>query len=246
MPFPTRAALLATATITTLAVLPATAGAQNVIPGDVNAGTVVVTTLPGVTVTVNQPDLTSVTVTVANNSGRNLACAGPTGNGSVGASVTPAPVAQAAVQYYANFAHKSEPVSVFGSSGNVQNQDGAITAQVPFGPLLGLLPSGSVAPILGDAYAARDWISRQNTSAKMAGHAGTTGAFSVNSGATSATRTVPLSPPSNGPRTDFSAAAFLVCTDPAGQAYALAGYEGGTPPLPTNAGALPIGSLGTR
>ncbi|MDV8001825.1 hypothetical protein [Rhodococcus sp. IEGM 1408] len=245
MSFPLKTALLSTATLTALAVAPAVAGAQNVIPGDVNAGKVVVTSLPGVIVTVTQPNLSAVTVGVANNSGRNLTCAGPEGNGSIGASVTTAPVTQAAVQYYANFAYKSDPVSAFGSSGNVQNQNGTITAQVPFGPLLGLLPSGSISPILGDAYAARDWISRGNTAAKMAGHAGTTGTFSVNNGATQS-RSVPLSAPSSGPRTDFSAGAFLVCSDPNGQAYALAGYEGGVAPSPSNGGTLPIGSTGNR
>ncbi|MEH6819676.1 MAG: hypothetical protein V7706_07005 [Dietzia psychralcaliphila] len=245
MTFPIRAALLATAILTTLTAAPAVAGAQNSIPGDVNAGKVVVTSLPGVAVTVTQPNLSSVTVSIANGSGRNLTCAGPEGNSTVGVSVTAAPVAQAAVHYYANFAHKSDPVSVFGSSGNVQNQDGTITAQVPFGPLLGLLPSGSIAPILGDAYAARDWIARSNTAAKMAGHAGTTGTFSVNNGATQS-RTVALSPPSHGARTDFAAGAFLVCTDPGGQAYAFAGYEGGTPPSPSSNGTLPIGSTGNR
>lgn len=246
MSFPIRAALLATATLTALATVPAVAGAQNVIPGDVNAGKVVVTSLTGVRITVEQSNLHAVNVIVTNNSDRNLTCAGPEGNGSIGASVTTAPVAQAAVQYYANFAHKSDPVSTFGSAGNVQNQNGTITAQVPFGPLLGLLPSGSIAPILGDAYAARDWISRGNTAAKMAGHAGTIGTFFVNRGATPQARTVPLSAPSSGPRTDFSAGAFLVCTDPSGQAYAFAGYESGTAPSPSNDGTLPIGSTGNR
>ncbi len=240
-----RSALLAAVTLTALATSSAVAGAQNVIPGDVNAGKVVGTSLPGVSVTVTQPSLSAVTVAVANSSGLNLRCAGPDTNGTVGATVTRAPIAQAAVQYYANFAHKADPVSVFGSSGNVQNQNGTITAQVPFGPVLGLLPSGSVAPIVGDAYAARDWISRSNNAALMAGHAGTISQFSVNNGTTQ-TYTATLSPPSNGQRTDFAAGAFLVCTDPNGRAFAFAGYEGGIPPSPTNDGTLPIGSTGNR
>lgn len=219
------------------------ASAQNVIPGDLNPGNVVVTWLPGVTVTVTQPNLSQVTVAMTNTSGRNLSCNGPNGDSGIGATVTPAPVAQAAVQYYANFAHKPEPLDRFGSTGNLGAGDGDLTVDIGWNPILAFLPSGSASPILGEAYAARDWISRNHTTARTKGHAGASGALTVNNGAT-ATTTVNLDPPTNGPRTNFDAGAFLVCTS-GSERYAFAGYENG-PPSPTNAGTLPIGSVGTR
>ncbi len=237
----TRLALTA-ATLSIAAALPAAATAQNVIPGDLNPGSVVVTSLPGVTVSVNQPNLSQVTVTVANASGKNLRCDGPTGGSGIGATVTPAPVAQAAIQYYANFAHKPEPLDRFGSSGNLGAGNGDLTVDIAWNPILAFLPSGSASPILGEAYAARDWIARQHTAAVTKGHAGASTQFTVNNSSNFST-TIDLGPPSNGPRTDFNAGAFLVCTS-GNEKFAFAGYENG-PPGP-NEGALPIGSVGRR
>lgn len=237
----TRLALTAAA-LSVAASLSATAAAQNVIPGDLNPGSVVVTSLPGVTVTVTQANLSQVTVTLANASGKNLRCDGPAGGSGIGATVTPAPVAQAAIQYYANFAHKPEPLDRFGSTGNLGAGDGDLTVDIAWNPILAFLPSGSASPVLGEAYAARDWIARQHTAAVTKGHAGVSTQFTVNSGNSFSTD-INLGPPSNGPRTDFNAAAFLVCTSGA-EKFALAGYENGAPG--PNDGALPIGSIGRR
>lgn len=240
----TRATLIAATSLLIGTVSPGAASAQNVIPGDLEAGKTVVTWLPGVEITVSQPNLSSVSFTVRNTSGRDLTCNGPANNSGIGAIATPARVAQAAVQYYANFPYKADPKDSFGSTGNVGAGDGDLTVDIGWGPILGFLPTGSIAPFLGDSYAARDWISRQHGAATMKGHTGTTGTFTVYSGSTPSNRTIPLGPPSNGPRTDFDAAVYLVCTS-GDQAYAFAGYENG-PPSPTNAGTLPIGSTGNR
>ena len=231
----TRAAL-ATAMVLSLAAAPATASAQNVIPGDLNPGNVVITWLPGVSVDVTQSptSLDKVTVTVTNNSGLSLWCNGPEENSGIGATVTTGPVAQAAMQYYANFEHKPDPKDNLGS--------GAYGAIIEWNAILAFLPTGSISPMFGPAYAARDWISRQHTAATLNGHTGTSTQFTVNHGQIFPT-TITLSPPSNGPRTDFDAAAYLVCTS-GGKTYAFAGYENG-PPGP-NEGALPIGSVGRR
>lgn len=233
---------LATAAISLAAALPATATAQNVIPGDLNPGNVVVTSLPGVSVTVTQPNLSQVDITVTNASGKNLRCDGPAGKSGIGATVTPAPVAQAAIQYYANFAHKPEPLDRFGSTGNLGAGDGDLTVDIAWNPILAFLPSGSASPLLGEAYSARDWIARQHTAAVTKGHAGTSTEFTVNNGVSFPT-TIDLGPPSNGPRTDFDAGAFLVCSS-GNERFAFAGYENGAPG--PNDGALPIGSIGRR
>ena len=237
---------LASVAATALALtVPTTAisSAQNVIPGDLEAGKVVITWLPGVTVTVTQPSTSTVNFALQNASGRSLTCNGPENNSGIGATATVDRVAQAAVQYYANFPYKTAPQDRFGSTGNVSPGDDALTVDIGWSPILGFLPTGSVAPFLGDAYAARDWISRQHSAATVKGHTGTTGSFSVNNGSTH-NGTIPLGPPTNGARTDVSAGVYLVCTS-GSDAFAFAGYENG-PPSPTNAGTLPIGSTGNR
>lgn len=239
----TRLALTAATALAISAAAPVSASAQTVIPGDLNPGSVVVTWLPGVTVNVTQPNLSQATVTVQNASGKNLRCDGPEGGSGIGATVTPARVAQAAIQYYANFAHKPAPMDRFGSTGNLGAGEGDLTVDIGWNPILAFLPSGSAAAALGEAYAARDWISRQHTAAMTQGHAGTSTQFTVNNGNTFST-TINLGPPSNGPRTDFDAGAFLVCTS-GDEKFAFAGYENG-PPSPSNAGTLPIGSVGRR
>lgn len=233
----TRIALATATALTFAATAPVTASAQNVIPGDLNPGNVVITWLPGVTVNVTKPNPSQVSVQFVNNSGINLRCNGHDNNSGVGATVTTGPIAQAAMQYYANFAHKPDPADSFGS--------GDMGAKIEWNAILSFLPSGSAAPIFGEAYAARDWISRQHTAATLRGHTGTSGAFTVNNGNSFTTNPpVNLSTPSNGPRTDVDAAAYLICTS-GSQAYAFAGYENGAP-RPTNDGALPIGSIGRR
>lgn len=240
----TRLALTVATTLSVAAALPAAVTAQNVIPGDLNPGNVVVTWLPGVTVTVTQPNESQVNVSVANNSGKNLTCDGPTGGSGIGVTVTSAPVAQAAIQYYANFTHKPEPLDRFGSTGNLGAGDGDLTVDIAWNPILAFLPSGSAAPLLGEAYAARDWIARQHSVAVTKGHAGTSPNFTVNNGTTANRPPIILGPPSNGARGPFDAGAFLVCTS-GDEKFAFAGYENG-PPSPTNAGTLPVGSTGTR
>ena len=236
MKLATRAAL-ATATVLSIAATPAAASAQNVIPGDLNPGNVVITWLPGVTVDVTQSpsSLDTVTVTVTNNSGIELWCNGPDQNSGIGATVTTGPVAQAAMQYYANFEYKPDPKDNLGS--------GDYGAIIEWNAILAFLPTGSASPIFGPSYAALDWIARQHTAATLKGHTGTSDRFTVRNGQIFPT-TITLSPPSNGPRTDFDAAAYLVCTG-GGKTYAFAGYENG-PPSPTNDGTLPIGSIGRR
>jgi len=241
---PTRhAVLLAATALAITAVTTPASQAQNVIPGDLAAGKTVITWLPGVEITVTQPNTASVNFTIRNNSGRNLTCNGPANNSGIGATATPARVAQAAVQYYANFPFKPDPKDSFGSTGNVGAGDGDLTVDIGWAPILGFLPTGSIAPFLGDSYAARDWISSKHTAATVKGHTGTIGSFSVNNGGTS-NQTINLGPPTNGPRTDFDAGVYLVCTS-GNDAYAFAGYENG-PPSPTNEGTLPIGSTGNR
>lgn len=235
----TRSKRIAAAAAATLiacgAVTPGGAAAQNVIPGDLNPGKVVVTWLPGVTVNVTQPSLERVEVAVTNTSGIGLRCSGPNDNSRDGITVTTGPVAQAAMQYYANFEHKPDPADSFGS--------GAYGAQIEWNAILSFLPTGSVAPMFGPAYAARDWISRQHDAARAKGHTGTSTSFGVGAGGTTKVD-VPLSPPSHGPRTEFDAAAFFVCTSGA-NTYAFAGYEN-APPSSPGTGAVASGSLGPR
>ncbi|MGN7226974.1 hypothetical protein ACTHQW_11620 [Dietzia maris] len=246
-----RASLIAAATLAiAAAATPAAAMAQNVIPGDLDAGKTVITSLSGVDIAVTQPDSASVRFVMTNNSGRNLTCNGPANNSGIGATATTARVAQAAVQYYANFPYKPDPKDSFGSTGNVGAGDGDLTVDIGWAPILGFLPTGSIAPFLGDSYAARDWISSQHYAATMKGQTGTTPSFSLNSGAAPLTRTISLGPPSNGvrDRDKLDAGVYLVCTSGSGnnlQAFAFAGYENG-PPSPTNEGTLPIGSTGNR
>jgi len=242
-----RASLIAAAAMAIAAVAaPTTALAQNVIPGDLAAGKTVITWLPGVDIAVTQPDSASVRFVMTNNSGRNLTCNGPANDSGIGATATTARVAQAAVQYYANFPYKPDPKDSFGSTGNVGAGDGDLTVDIGWAPILGFLPTGSIAPFLGDSYAARDWISSQHYKATMKGQTGTTANFSLNSGAAPLTRTINLGPPSNGVRdmNKLDAGVYLVCTS-GDDAFAFAGYENG-PPSPTNEGTLPIGSTGNR
>lgn len=238
-----RHAAIAASALSAVVALPAAATAQNVIPGDLTPGNVVVTSLAGVSVSVTQPDLSRVTVSTTNNSGKDLRCDGPEGGSGIGVTVTPDEVAQAAMQYYANFAYQPAPQDRFGSTGNLGAGDGDLTVDIAWNPILAFLPTGSIAPMFGEAYAARDWIASQHRRAVTQGHAGTSTQFSVNNG-TTFTTTVTLNPPSAGPRTDFDAGAFLVCTSGT-EKFAFAGYENG-PPSPTNDGALPIGSVGRR
>lgn len=230
----TRLAAAATAAFALVATSAATVSAQNVIPGDLKPGSTVVTSLPGVTIDVDQPDVSTVTVTMSNNSGMNLRCNGHNDDSEIGATVTTGAVAQAAMQYYAYFAYQPNPANTLGS--------GNYGALIDWGAILSFLPSGSVAPLFGESFAARDWISRNHTAATLKGHTGTASQFTVNNASSFTTPPITLSRPSNGPRTDFDAAAYLICTS-GSQAYAFAGYENGPP---TNDGALPIGSIGRR
>lgn len=176
---------------------------------------------------------------MVNSSGRNLTCSGLDSDNPIGATVTEARVAQSSLAYYSAFAYKPDPSPVFGSTA-AGNQIGA---KIPLAPILGFLPTGSIAPMLGAAYAARDAIAGDHAKATQAGHTGTVASFTVNNNAT-VNRTVTLGPPAYGQRTDFQAAAFLVCSDPSGRAYAFAGYEGGVEPEVPEAGLLRSGSLG--
>ena len=228
----------AAAAVTFTPAMPST-HAQNVIPGDTNPGTTVVTALSGVSITVTQPTISTVTVAMTNSSGRNLNCRGMDTAKPIGGTVTEARVAQSSLAYYAAFPYKPEPSPVFGSTA----ANNTVGANIPLGPILGFLPTGSIAPALGAAYAARDAIASDHAAAAQAGHTGTIGEFTVNNNAT-VTRTVTLGPPAYGQRTDFQAAVFTVCSEPSGRAYAFAGYEGGVEPEVPGGGLLRSGSLG--
>lgn len=226
-----------------------TASAQNSIPGDTNPGTTVVAGSAVATITVDAAaaDATGVTGKVTNTSSSSLSCTGPTGNSPLAGTVTDATVVAASDDYYAAHSFKPDPNTKIDLASIPFV--GKVSADIGLGGLLDFLPTtGSLAPMFGEAWAARAAITEGYTVAGQAGHNGTVPKFSVPAGGTTEW-TSQLGRPSSGPRTDFQAGAFFICTSGNGALYRLAGYEGGTTPTgrPSAAGtgSLDTGSLGS-
>lgn len=199
----------------------------NVVPGADQTSIVVHTDTNLMTVTVNPADATETEIkgTVKNNSdNKTFTCSGPRGSGATAGDVTTAKLVAQSEDYYRKNTFRELP--------KVPIQFGNIPI---VGPIkLGELDLGSLGPLLqglggllGDPNADRNKIAKDYSNARVKGHAGLINKFTVKPGE-SADFSAYLNNPSSGPRTDFDAAAFIMCTDETNAAYAFTGYEDGT------------------
>lgn len=222
----TPAAALA-ATVTLLSTTPALADTHsNVVPGADQSSVVVHTDTKLLTVTVDAADAaaTEISGKVTNTSDKKFTCAGPRGSGKVAGDVTTSKLVAESEDYYRKNTFRELP--------KVPIQIGGIPiiGNIPLGQLdlgmFGPLLQG-LGGLLGDPNAQRNQIAKDYSTERVKGHAGLINAFTVEPGATHEF-SVYLNNPSSGPRTDFDAAAFIMCTDESNAAYAFTGYEEGT------------------
>src|SRR5699024_10400591 len=141
-----RRAAIATAAVVGVAIAtPGLAGATNVIPGDSDPGTKIITGHEGVTVDIESVDRETRLVSGAfvNESGMNLTCQSPNPNPNLnrGGTVTTADVAMASRNYYTLYP-EPKPASFDLGSTILFTQVGA---NADFWPLLQLVPTGSAA-----------------------------------------------------------------------------------------------------
>ncbi|WP_430332901.1 hypothetical protein [Rhodococcus sp. ACT016] len=244
-----RRAAVATTAVAGLALAGAgVAGAANVIPGDTDPGITIITSQPGVTVTIDSVDRATgaVSGTFVNNSGMNLNCTAPNPNPNLqrGGTVSTATVVRDSLDYYTQY--QSDQAGTIAAGSTVLITKVGVT--VPFWPLLQLVPTGSLAGSLSDGTAESAAIVNAHTDAKMHGLAGEVGTFTVNNGTTKAWNTT-LSPAAIGERSTDELGAIFVCrvgTTANVPHYAWVGYESGEPPAPdTDSGSLTNGSLGS-
>ena len=241
-----RAAVATTAAVGFALAGAGVAGAANVIPGDTDPGVTIITSQPGVTVTIDEVDRVTgaVSGTFVNESGSNLTCTSPNPNPNLqrGGTVSTATVVQDSLEYYTQF--QSDQAGTV-SAGSSVPLIGRVGVNVPFWPLLQLVPTGSLAGSLSDGTAEAADIVTAHTDAKLRGLVGDVSTFTVNNGVTRPWNTT-LSPASIGERGDDQLGVIFVCRIGAatGQHYAWVGYEGGAPPAPET-GSLSGGSLGS-
>ena len=198
----------------------------NVVPGADQNSTVVHTGFNHLSITVDAANAaaTHITGKVKNNSDQSFTCAGPRGNSNISGDVTTAKLVKQSEDYYRNNTFRElpkVPLNIGGIPllGNIR---------------IGELDLGSLGPliqgfggVLGDPNEQRKKIAEQYSTARVKGHAGLIERFTIAPGATR-DFSVYLNNPSSGPRTDFDAAAFIICTDSTNAAYAFTGYEEGT------------------
>lgn len=177
-------------------------------------------------------DATEVNVSFTNNSDGPLTCYAPGGGATSDAvTVTNAALVNSSMTYL---------------TGNLVAGGGglAIPGLNPgsVGVMLGTGSLGSLG--LGDQAAVElDAIQQAQDQARLAGHYGTSGNFTVDADET-VERSVTLSVPS-GERTDFDAAALVTCMQ-GDQWYAFAGYEENDDADDSDdGGSLSMGSLGS-
>ncbi|MCL2533068.1 MAG: hypothetical protein FWE39_02790 [Nocardiaceae bacterium] len=224
------------------------AGAANVIPGDTDPGITIITSQPGVTVTIDEVDRTAgkVSGTFVNESGMNLNCTAPNPNPNLqrGGTVSTATVVRDSLDFYTRY--QSDQAGTIAAGSTVLITKVGVT--VPFWPLLQLVPTGSLAGSLSDSTAESAAIDNAHTDAKMHGLVGEVGTFTVNNGATK-TWSTNLSPAAIGERGTDELGAIFVCrvgTTANVPHYAWVGYESGQAPAPdTESGSLGSGSLGS-
>lgn len=246
-----RRAAVATTAVAGLALAGAgIAGAANVIPGDTDPGVTIVTSQPGVTVTIDSVDRTTGAVagTFVNNSGMNLNCTAPNPNPNLqrGGTVSTATVVRDSLDYYTQYQSDQAGTIAAGSTVLITK----VGVNVPFWPLLQLVPTGSLSGSLSDGTAESATIANAHTEAKMHGLVGEVGTFTVNNGATKAWNTT-LSPAAIGQRGTDELGAIFVCrvgTNANVPHYAWVGYESGVAPAPdtdTDSGSLANAPLGS-
>ncbi|QCQ91028.1 hypothetical protein [Rhodococcus sp. SGAir0479] len=244
-----RRAAAATTAVAGLALAGAgVAGAANVIPGDTDPGRTIITSQPGVTVTIDTVDRATgaVTGTLVNQSGMNLNCTSPNPNPGLqrGGTVSAATVIRDSLDHYTRF--QSDQAGAINAGSNIFLV-GRAGVDIPFWPLLQLLPSGSLAGSLSDGTAESAEIANAHQDAKMRGLVGELATFTVNNGVTRPWSTT-LSPAAIGERGKDQLGAIFVCRVGAdtGQHYAWVGYEGGAAPAPVDdTGSLASSSAGT-
>ncbi|GAA1053735.1 hypothetical protein [Dietzia natronolimnaea] len=230
------------------------AGAQGqvtVVPGDSGDGRTVIVNNPGMTVNVTSVNRETgqVQVQMQNNLGFTVFCEAPTQDSAArfGGTVTLAPVAEQAGEYYTRFQNtKAETVTII--------QSGS-TITIPLWQLTQFVPTGSVGAIAGEAVQLRSQIVEGTTRARVSGLYGTTPSFQMTNGAT-VTRTINLGIPTTNTRAEDKIGFFTVCgqgTNSAAvqgnaQLYGWTAFEEGWPPpvvIPENTGSLATGSLGS-
>ena len=183
-----RRAAIATAAVVGVAIAtPGLAGATNVIPGDSDPGTKIITGHEGVTVDIESVDRETgvVSGTFVNESGLNLTCQSPNPNPNLnrGGTVTTADVALASRNYYTLYP-EPDPAS-FNLGSNIIFV-GNVGANADFWPLLQLVPTGSAAGFLSDSAAAAAEIGSAHRDAQVRGMVGHVDTFTVNNGQTHA------------------------------------------------------------
>nr|WP_120490930.1 hypothetical protein [Corynebacterium lactis] len=218
------------------------AGAANVVPGADSDSLVVITDSGLLKVEVDAADAgtTAITGQITNTSGLDFTCAGPKGSDSTAGDISTASVISKSENYYRTNVFRVLP---------------NLPVKTPRIPVIGQIEIGnanldSLSPllqgagnVLGQSNGDRKKIADEYSKTRVDGHAGLIPKLTVNKGET-VKFNVPLSPPSSGARTDFDAAAFLMCTQPGTtQPYVFTGYENGTRP-PARPGSSSIGSPG--
>lgn len=206
----------------------AVASAANVVPGADTTGVVVFTDKQDLSVKVNAADATAtaITGTVTNHTDSAFTCAGVQGKDTSAGDVTTSDLVAKSVEYYRNNLHYVAP---------------NVDVKTPSLPLIGQLNLGTLnlgssagllqglGSLLGKANKDRNDISGEYSAARVAGHAGQIAKFTVAPQSTVDVKAA-LPAPSSGARTDFDAAAFIMCTKDGNNegAYVFAGYEEGT------------------
>lgn len=229
------------ATVTLLSTTPALAEPHsNVVPGADQSSIVVHTDTKLLTVTVNAADAgaTEISGKVTNNSAKKFICAGPRGTDKVAGDVTTSKLVAASEDYYRKNTFRELP-KVPIQLGGIPLIGNIALGQLDlgmFGPLL-----QGLGGTLGDPNAQRNQIAQDYSAERVKGHAGLINAFTIEPGATHDFSAY-LNNPSSGPRTDFDAAAFIMCTDESKAAYAFTGYEEGT----RTPGSASFGSPGLK
>ncbi|AZA10985.1 hypothetical protein [Corynebacterium gerontici] len=220
-----------------------TAQAANVVPGAETTAEVVITDSDALKVEVNAADAaaTSITGKVTNTSDREFVCAGAKGKDDTAGDVAPADLVAKSVAYYQSNLYRVAP---------------ELPVKSPSLPLIGAINLGTIdlgssqgalqgsGPLLGQANGIRKYIGEEYSKARLAGHAGLIKKFTIPAGE-EVLFDAPLPAPTQGARTDFNAAAFLMCTPTdTQQPHVFAGFEEGATGPQT--GSSQLGILGKR
>lgn len=218
----------------------ATGQVPGVKPGD-DRDTYVVGTGDGrISVAVSTPNVTAgtVLVTVQNNTGGNLQCAGFDGGATV--TVAPDEVISRTLDHYSRYAVYPDP-TITTEPIRVGIIPGLDAMTFPLGSVTDMIPSAMARHIWPEA-GSRSVIASQYDDARMTGRTGRhTGSITV-LGNSSTSVTVPLVDASRGTRAQFNAGAVVGCTF-SGINYVYAGYSPETPPQGTT-GSLSLPTVG--